>query len=97
MEKIKINWNTVAKVSAVGLGAYVFGQMILYKASVNSMDYWAVNAYLTGLIRGSGSKAQALANVNQWRDYWLSKSGWASFLIDMHYDQAIKGINEIYA
>jgi len=84
------------KIATVGLGAYVFGQLLVFKLSVDAIDYWEARGYLNGLMRASGSKEMATANLNQWRDFWLAQSGWASLIINSLYGYGQKRILELY-
>jgi len=86
----------VWKIATIGLGTYVFGQLLLFKTSVDAMDYWDVRGYLNGLVRGSGSREVASGNLNAWRNYWLQQSGWAKPIIDSLYSYGAGRINAMY-
>ena len=88
--------NTITKVAAIGLGAYVFGQILLFKPSIDAWDYWEARGYVNGLIRGAGSRDAALTQLTAWRDYWKAQRSWAGGIIDHFYNYGLQGIEYLY-
>ena len=90
-----MNWDTFAWVGFGGLSLYVFGQLILFK-QIDAVSYWEARGYINGLVRGSGSYENAIANLDQWKDYWLAQKSWMSFVINNLYNHGVKLVGEIY-
>ena len=88
--------NQIAKITAVGLGAYIFGQILLFKPSVDAWSYWEAQGYINGLVRGAGSSDNALNQLNAWRDYWIAQRGWASSIINHFYNYGLQRIDFLY-
>ena len=88
--------NTIAKVSAIALGAYVFGQILLFKPSIDAWNYWEGKGYINGLVRGAGSRDAALTQLTAWRDYWTAQRGWASAIINHFYNYGLQRVDGLY-
>lgn len=88
--------NTIAKVSAIALGAYVFGQILLFKPSIDAWDYWEARGYINGGVRAAQSRDNALLFLNNWRDYWKSQRPWADFIINHFYNYGLQRIDWLY-
>jgi len=87
-------WNKIVLVSAIGLGAYVVGQLIVFR-QIEGIDYWEVRGYINGLVRGSGNRDAALVNLTQWRDFWMGQAWWGG-LVDHFYNYGLERIDALY-
>ena len=87
-------WNKIILVSAIGLGAYVVGQLIVFR-QIEGVDYWEVRGYINGLVRGSGDYNTAVSNLNYWRDWWTGKAWW-NWPVSHFYNYGLQRADELY-
>lgn len=73
---------------------YVIGSAIIFR-QIEAIDYWEVIGYLNGLMRGSGNYATAIANLNNWRNYWLARAWWKG-LVNHFYNHGLQRIHILY-
>lgn len=87
-------WNKIIFASAIGFGAYVIGNLIIFR-QLEGVDYWEVRGYINGLVRGSGNRDTAISNLNNWRDYWYERAWWKG-LVDHFYNHGMSRIEQLY-
>jgi len=87
-------WNKIVLASAIGLGAYVVGQLVVFR-QVEAVDYWEAKGYINGLVRGSGDYSTAVTNLAQWRDWWVERVWWKG-IVEHFYNYGLQRANELY-
>ena len=87
-------WDKIILASAIGFGAYVVGNFIIFR-QIEAFDYWEAKGYINGLMRGSGDYTTAIANLNQWRDWWMERAWWGG-LVDHFYNYGLRRAEELF-
>ena len=87
-------WNKIIFASAIGLGIYVVGQLIVFR-QIEAFDYWEARGYINGLVRGSGDYSTAITNLNYWKDWWLGQAWWKG-LVENLYNYGLQRASEMY-
>ncbi len=87
-------WDNFVLASAIGLGVYVVGQLIVFR-QIEAVDYWEARGYINGLIRGSGDYSTAVANLDSWRAWWMERAWWKG-LVENLYNYGLKRATEFY-
>jgi len=87
-------WNKIVLVSAIGLGAYVVGQFVVFR-QIEAVDYWQAKGYIDGLVRGSGDYSNAITNLNQWKDWWMGRA-WLKWIVEHFYNYGLTRASELY-
>ena len=98
-----MNWTDVAIGAGIGLGTYALVRLFtpyygsFWTMGVQARTFEELQGYLHGLIRGSGSRSNAIKNLEAWRDYWQRYAPkWSKWIIDYWYKYGLKMIDKIY-
>jgi len=90
-----MNWKDLVIITGMGFGAYVVGSYLIFR-ELEARSYFELIGYINGLIRGAGSKSEAIMKLADWTDYWLNRKPYLRPIILSIWNYGLSRIWEEY-